>query len=128
VHQGIRASDAGAATFVLVGRVEQMDAHPSAELGKNMLKASYCREDGEVVGGFRRRVRQESRSLFPEIWRPVRRVAMIARRTTRNGPVAKSLRAPPGGRGFSFLFLGKRIRLRTSARSESEKNPYVAGP
>src|SRR5437899_11089647 len=52
VHQGIRAIAVGAAKFVLVVGVEQMTRTPSAEIGKNLLKASYLPEDGEVVGGF----------------------------------------------------------------------------
>src|SRR5215470_11895177 len=44
VHQGIRAIDAKAARTVLVVGVEQMTTTPAAEIGKNLLKASYVRE------------------------------------------------------------------------------------
>src|SRR5438046_424199 len=52
VRQGIRAIDAGAAKIVLVVGVEQMTRTPSAEIGRNLLKASYLPEDGDTVGGF----------------------------------------------------------------------------
>jgi len=48
---------------VLVVGVEQMTRTPSAEIGKNLLKASYLPEDGEVVGASRR-VRQDRAGLF----------------------------------------------------------------
>src|SRR5262252_9892876 len=41
VHQGIRAIAAGQAKVVLVVGVEQMTKTPPAEIGKNLLKASY---------------------------------------------------------------------------------------
>src|SRR5499433_2527929 len=41
VHQGIRAIKAGDARVVLVVGVEQMTRTPAAEIGKNLLKASY---------------------------------------------------------------------------------------
>src|SRR6201981_3318654 len=49
VHQGIRAIEVGAAKFVLVVGVEQMSRTPGPEIGRNLLKASYLPEDGEVV-------------------------------------------------------------------------------
>src|SRR5512137_1102148 len=51
VHQGIRAIEAGAAKIVLVVGVEQMTRTPSAEIGKNLLRASYLPEDGDTPGG-----------------------------------------------------------------------------
>src|SRR5579859_4172584 len=41
VHQAIRAIDAGAARIVLVVGVEQMTRTPPAEIGRNLLRASY---------------------------------------------------------------------------------------
>src|SRR6201988_4719203 len=55
VHQGIRAIAAGQAKIVLVVGVEQMTRTPGAEIGKNLLKASYLPEDGGTVGGLCRR-------------------------------------------------------------------------
>ena len=59
VHQGIRAIEAGAAKIVLVVGVEQMTRTPAAEIGKNLLKASYLPEDGDTARRLRRRVRQD---------------------------------------------------------------------
>ena len=52
VHQGVRAIEAGAAKIVLVVGVEQMTRTPSAEIGRNLLRASYLPEDGDTPGGF----------------------------------------------------------------------------
>src|SRR5437763_9734952 len=41
VHQGLKAIAAGAARIVLVVGVEQMTTTPPAEIGRNLLKASY---------------------------------------------------------------------------------------
>src|ERR1700752_390149 len=51
VHHGVRAVESGAAKIVLVVGVEQMTRTPSAEIGKNLLKASYLPEDSDTVGG-----------------------------------------------------------------------------
>src|ERR1700685_2103306 len=52
VHQGVRAIRAGAARIVLVVGVEQMTSTPASEIGRNLLKASYVREEADVAGGF----------------------------------------------------------------------------
>src|SRR6185312_9405956 len=52
VHQGLKSIAANAAKIVLVVGVEQMTKTPSAEIGKNLLKASYLPEDGNIDGGF----------------------------------------------------------------------------
>src|SRR5262245_51266143 len=41
VHQGIKTIDARAARIVLVVGAEQMTTTPAAEIGRNLLKASY---------------------------------------------------------------------------------------
>src|SRR6187402_883230 len=51
VHQGLNSIAAGAARIVLVVGVEQMTATPAAEIGKNLLKASYVREEADIDGG-----------------------------------------------------------------------------
>src|SRR4029077_8525097 len=52
VHQGLKSIAAKSARIVLVVCVEQMTKTPSAEIGKNLLKASYLPEDGATEGGF----------------------------------------------------------------------------
>src|ERR1043166_7315116 len=45
VHQGLRAIDAKAARVVLAVGVEQMTTTPAPEIGKNLLKASYVKDE-----------------------------------------------------------------------------------
>src|SRR5262244_2479935 len=52
VHQGIKTIDARAARIVLVVGAEQMTTTPAAEIGRNLLKASYAREEADIDGGF----------------------------------------------------------------------------
>src|SRR5919204_4216778 len=52
VHQGVRAIRSGAARIVLVAGVEQMTTTPGPEIGRNLLKASYVREEADITGGF----------------------------------------------------------------------------
>ncbi|TIX98630.1 MAG: thiolase domain-containing protein, partial [Mesorhizobium sp.] len=52
VRQGIRAIDANAARIVLVVGAEQMTTTSGAEIGKNLLKASYLPEEGDTPAGF----------------------------------------------------------------------------
>ena len=50
VHQGLNAIAAKRARIVLVVGVEQMTTTPAAEIGKNLLKASYVREEADIDG------------------------------------------------------------------------------
>src|SRR5512140_1482413 len=52
VHQGIKAIEARAARIVLAVGVEQMTTTPGPEVGRNLLKASYVREEADIEGGF----------------------------------------------------------------------------
>src|SRR5450432_4790723 len=52
VHQGLKSIAAKSARIVLVVGVEQMTTTPAAEIGKNLLKASYVREEAGIEGGF----------------------------------------------------------------------------
>src|SRR5712691_4334174 len=52
VHQGLNAIAAKSARIVLVVGVEQMTATPGPEIGRNLLKASYVREEADIDGGF----------------------------------------------------------------------------
>jgi acetyl-CoA C-acetyltransferase len=115
VHQGIRAIDVGAAKFVLVVGVEQMTRTPSAEIGKNLLKASYLPEDGDVVGGFAGVFGKIAQAYFQKYGDQSDALAMIAAKNHKNG-VANPYAQMRKDFGFDFC------------RSESEKNPYVAGP
>ncbi|HKS86111.1 MAG TPA: beta-ketoacyl synthase N-terminal-like domain-containing protein, partial [Pseudolabrys sp.] len=52
VHQGIKSIEAKTARVVLVVGVEQMTTTPAPEIGRNLLKASYVREEADIDGGF----------------------------------------------------------------------------
>src|SRR6187549_2016246 len=52
VHQAIKSIEARAARIVLAVGVEQMTTTPGPEIGRNLLKASYVREEAEINGGF----------------------------------------------------------------------------
>src|ERR1700749_2453076 len=52
VHQAIKAIEARTARIALVVGVEQMTTTPAVEIGKNLLKASYVREEADIDGGF----------------------------------------------------------------------------
>src|SRR3984957_3664675 len=52
VHQGHKAMAAKAARIVLVVGVEQMTTTPGPDIGRNLLKASYVREEADIAGGF----------------------------------------------------------------------------
>ena len=67
VHQGIKTIEARAARVVLVVGVEQMTTTPAPEIGRNLLKASYVREEADIDGGFAGIFRQDRRALFPEM-------------------------------------------------------------
>src|ERR1700741_5300148 len=115
VHQGIRAIEAGAAKIVLVVGVEQMTRTPSAEIGKNLLKASYLPEEGDTPAGFAGVFGKTSKAYFQRYGDQADPLAMIAAKNHKNGvdnPYAQ-LR-----KDFGYEF----------CRQESEKNPFVAGP
>ena len=52
IHQAINAIEARKARIALVVGVEQMTKTPAAEVGQNLLKASYLKEESGVGGGF----------------------------------------------------------------------------
>src|SRR5262249_28762309 len=51
-QRGRRRGGARAARRVPAGGVEQMTTTPPAEIGRNLLKASYVREEANIDGGF----------------------------------------------------------------------------
>src|ERR1700760_1236031 len=115
VHQGIRAIESGAAKIVLVVGVEQMTRTPGPEIGKNLLKASYLPEDGDTPGGFAGVFGKIAQSYFQKYGDQSDALALIAAKNHKNG-VANPYAQIRKDLGFSFC------------RSESEKNPIVAGP
>src|SRR5216684_3037430 len=115
VHQGIRAIAAGAAKIVLVVGVEQMTRTPAAEIGRNLLRASYLPEDGDTPGGFAGVFGKIAQGYFQKYGDQSDALAMIAAKNHKNG-VANPYAQMRKDVGYEFC------------RSESEKNPFVAGP
>ena len=115
VHQGLRAIDAGAARLVLVVGVEQMTTTSSAEIGRNLLKASYIREEADITGGFAGIFGKIAGLYFQKYGDQSDALALIAAKNHKNG-VANPYAQMRKDLGFDFC------------RHESEKNPFVAGP
>jgi acetyl-CoA C-acetyltransferase len=115
VHQGVRAIRAGAARIVLVAGVEQMTTTPGPEIGRNLLKASYVREEADIAGGFAGIFGQIANLYFQKFGDQSDALAMIAAKNHKNG-VANPYAQMRKDLGFEFC------------RRGSEKNPFVAGP
>jgi acetyl-CoA C-acetyltransferase len=115
VHQGLKSIAAGAARIVLVVGVEQMTTTPAAEIGKNLLKASYVREEAEIDGGFAGIFGRIAQFYFQKYGDHSDALAQIAAKNHRNG-VGNPFAQMRKDLGFEFC------------RRESEKNPFVAGP
>ncbi|HLK84718.1 MAG TPA: acetyl-CoA acetyltransferase [Xanthobacteraceae bacterium] len=115
IHQGVRAIRAGAARIVLVVGVEQMTTTPPAEIARNLLKASYVREEADIAGGFAGIFGHIANLYFQKYGDQSDALAMIAAKNHKNG-VANPYAQMRKDLGFDFC------------RHESEKNPFVAGP
>src|SRR5215472_14971499 len=115
VHQGIRTIEARAARIVLVVGVEQMTTTPAPEIGRNLLKASYVREEADIHGGFAGIFGKIAGLYFQKWGNQSDALAMIAAKNHKNG-VGNPYAQMRKDLGYDFC------------RTESEKNPFVAGP
>lgn len=115
VHQGIKAIDARAARVVLVVGAEQMTTTPAPEIGRNLLKASYVREEAGIDGGFAGIFGKIAGLYFQKWGDQSDALAMIAAKNHKNG-VGNPYAQMRKDLGYDFC------------RTESEKNPFVAGP
>jgi acetyl-CoA C-acetyltransferase len=115
IHQGLKSIAAGSARFVLVVGVEQMTTTPGPEIGRNLLKASYLPEDGAIEGGFAGVFGKIAQLYFQRHGDQSDALARIAAKNHRNG-VANPYAQMRKDLGYAFC------------RTESEKNPTVAGP
>ena len=115
VHQAIRAIEANASRLVLVVGVEQMTTTPAAEIGRNLLKASYVREEANIEGGFAGIFGKIAGAYFQKYGDQSDALARIAAKNHKNG-VGNPYAQMRKDLGYEFC------------RAESEKNPYVAGP
>jgi len=115
VHQGIRTIEARAARVVLVVGVEQMTTTPAPEIGRNLLKASYVREEADIDGGFAGIFGKIAGLYFQKWGNQSDALAMIAAKNHKNG-VGNPYAQMRKDLGYDFC------------RTESENNPFVAGP
>ena len=115
VHQGIKTIEARAARIVLVVGAEQMTATPASEIGRNLLKASYVREEADIDGGFAGIFGKIAGLYFQKWGDQSDALAMIAAKNHKNG-VGNPYAQMRKDLGYDFC------------RTESEKNPFVAGP
>src|SRR5499433_1261570 len=115
VHQGIKTIEAGVARIVLVIGAEQMTTTPAPEIGRNLLKASYVREEADTDGGFAGIFGKIAGLYFQKWGDQSDALAMIAAKNHKNG-VGNPYAQLRKDLGFEFC------------RNASEKNPFVAGP
>lgn len=115
VHQGLKAIAARSARIVLVVGVEQMTRTPGAEIGKNLLKASYVKDEADIEGGFAGIFGKIAGLYFQKYGDQSDALAMIAAKNHKNG-VGNPYAQMRKDLGYDFC------------RTESEKNPFVAGP
>lgn len=115
VHQGLKAIAARSARIVLVVGVEQMTTTPPAEIGRNLLKASYVKDEADIEGGFAGIFGKIAGLYFQKYGDQSDALAMIAAKNHKNG-VGNPYAQMRKDLGYDFC------------RTESEKNPFVAGP
>jgi acetyl-CoA C-acetyltransferase len=115
VHQGLKSIAARSARIVLVVGVEQMTTTPAAEVGSNLLKASYVREEADIDGGFAGLFGKIADSYFQRWGDQSDALARIAAKNHKNG-VGNPYAQLRKDLGYAFC------------REESDKNPRVAGP
>jgi acetyl-CoA C-acetyltransferase len=115
IHHGLNAIAAGAARIALVVGVEQMTTTPAAEIGRNLLKASYVRDEADIDGGFAGMFGKIASLYFQRWGDQSDALARIAAKNHKNG-VGNPYAQLRKDLGYDFC------------RSESDKNPRVAGP
>lgn len=115
IHQGLKSIAGRDARIVLVVGVEQMTTTPGPEIGKNLLKASYIREEAGIDGGFAGIFGKIAGLYFQKYGDQSDALAMIAAKNHKNG-VSNPYAQMRKDLGFEFC------------RTESPKNPFVAGP
>jgi len=115
VHQGLKSIAAGAAHIVLVVGAEQMTTTAGPEVGHNLLKASYVREEADIDGGFAGIFGKIAGLYFQRWGDQSDALARIAAKNHKNG-VGNPYAQIRKDLGYEFC------------RTESDKNPRVAGP
>ena len=106
---------AGRGRVALVVGAEKMTSTPAAQVGDNLLAASYRREEGDIPAGFAGVFGRIAQEYFQRFGDQSDALATIAAKNHKNGvdnPYAQMRK----DLGFAFC------------RAESERNPYVAPP
>ncbi|MGA9865810.1 MAG: acetyl-CoA acetyltransferase [Acetobacteraceae bacterium] len=106
---------AGRGRFALVVGVEKMTATPGKEVGENLLKACYQKEEGGIPAGFAGVFGRIAERYFQRYGDQSDALAAIAAKNHKNG-VANPYAQMRRDLGYEFC------------RTVSEKNPYVAPP
>jgi len=115
VHGALQSIAARSARVALVVGVEQMTTTAPAEVGRNLLKASYVREEAAIEGGFAGIFGKIAALYFQRWGDQSDALARIAAKNHKNG-VGNPYAQIRKDLGYDFC------------RAESEKNPLVAGP
>jgi acetyl-CoA C-acetyltransferase len=115
VHQGLNSIAAGAARIALIVGAEQMTTTAGPEVGQNLLKASYVREEADIDGGFAGIFGKIAGLYFQRWGDQSDALARIAAKNHKNG-VGNPYAQIRKDLGYDFC------------RAESDKNPRVAGP
>jgi acetyl-CoA C-acetyltransferase len=115
VHQGLKSIAARTARIVLVVGAEQMTTTAGPEVGQNLLKASYVREEANIDGGFAGIFGHIAGLYFQRWGDQSDALARIAAKNHKNG-VGNPYAQIRKDLGYDFC------------RTESDKNPRVAGP
>ena len=101
--------------LALVIGVEKMTAVSGAQVGDNLLAASYRREEGDIPGGFAGVFGRIAETYFQRFGDQSDALALIAAKNHKNG-VDNPYAQMRNDLGYAFC------------RNASEKNPLVAGP
>ena len=115
VHLGLTSIAAKRARIALVVGVEQMTTTGAPDIARNLLKASYVREEAQIDGGFAGIFGRIAALYFQKYGDQSDALARIAAKNHKNG-VANPYAQIRKDLGYDFC------------RAESEKNPRVAGP
>jgi acetyl-CoA C-acetyltransferase len=115
IHAGLTSLAARQARLVLAVGVEKMTDTPGPEVGANLLKASYLKEEAGVEGGFAGIFARIAQQYFQRYGDRSDSLARIAAKNHRNG-VANPYAQLRKDLGFEFC------------RTVSDKNPMVAPP
>jgi acetyl-CoA C-acetyltransferase len=115
IHAGLRSIAARRSRLVLVVGVEKMTDSAGPDIGANLLKASYVKDEAATEGGFAGVFARIAQQYFQKHGDQSDALARIAAKNHRNG-VGNPFAQMRKDLGYEFC------------RTESEKNPMVAWP